>query len=90
VFGRLTPILRRREREIQILLVELDPESRVERTLHHPLAVHFEDPRRRESAHQRLTDAGRVSAGPRREKQRFADRLDRQRDDDLIGDLARL
>ena len=76
------------QREVQVLLVQLDAEARVEGALDHALAVHFEDARGGEAAHQRLAHLGRVGAGLRREHQRLADRLDVQRDDDLVGDLA--
>jgi hypothetical protein len=45
---------------------------------------------RREPAHQRLADLGRIGAAPGSEQQRLSDRLDVQRDDDLVGDLRRL
>ena len=37
-----------------------------------------------------LTHLGRIGPGLGRQQQRLADRLDGQRDDDLIGDLAGL
>ena len=33
------------EREVEILLVQLDAEARLEISLHHALAMHFENPR---------------------------------------------
>ena len=41
------------------------PESGVERPVDHPLGVHLQDARRREPAHQRLPDLGRVRPGAR-------------------------
>ena len=50
----------------------------------------FENPRRREPAHQRLPHLGRIDPGFRGKQQGLADRLDRERDDDLIGDFRDL
>jgi|SRR5208337_525800 len=44
-----------RQREIEILLVQLDAEARIEGALDHALTVQLEDPRGGEAAHQRLT-----------------------------------
>src|SRR5215472_1476153 len=44
----------RRQREVQVLLMQLDAKAGIERALDHALAVHLEDARRREAAHQRL------------------------------------
>src|SRR5215471_2606898 len=87
---RYTKSARALQCQAQVLLMQLDPEARVEGSLDHPLAVHFEYPRRRKPAHQRLPHLGRVGAGARCEEQRLADRLDRQGDDDLVGNLCRL
>ena len=78
------------QREAQVLLVQLDAEAGLEVALDHPLAVHLEDARVGEAAHQRLAHAHRIGAGLGRKQQRLADRLDRRGDDDLVGDLARL
>src|SRR5690606_25632016 len=47
------------EREVEVLLVQLDAEARVEGALDHALAVHLEDARVGEAAHQRLAHLGR-------------------------------
>ena len=78
------------ERQVEILLVQLDAEAGLEVALHHALAVHLEDLRVREAAHERLAHARRVGARLRREEQRLAHGLDGRRDDDLVRDLARL
>jgi hypothetical protein len=78
------------QRQVEVLLVQLDAEARVEGALDHALAVHFEDARGGEAAHQRLPHLGRIGAGLGGEEQRFGDRLDGQRDDDLVGDLGDL
>ncbi|MNX83035.1 hypothetical protein D3C86_1147850 [compost metagenome] len=83
---RLGPL----QRQIQIFLMEFDAEAGVERALDHPLAVHFQNARRREAAHQRLTHLGRVGASLGREQQRLGHRLDVQRHDDLVGHLGGL
>ena len=66
-------LARRAERQVQILLMELDPKSGIERALDHPLAVHFQNARRGETAHQRLAHLApgrppswRRTAAPRR------------------------
>ena len=76
--------------EIEVLLVKFDPEAGRERAFDHALAVHLEDSRGREAAHQRLAHAGGIGAGLGGEQQRFGDRLDVEGDDDLIGDLGGL
>src|SRR5690606_17617353 len=81
---------RGRQREPEVLLVQRDPEPRIERALDHALAVYLEDTRGREAAHERLSNLDRIGTGLRGEQQRFADRLDVQRDDDLVRDLRRL
>ena len=78
------------QRQVQILLVQFDAEAGREGALDHALAMHFEDARGRQPAHQRLPHLGRVGAGFRSKNKRFRDRLDGQRDDDLVGDLGRL
>ena len=60
------------------------------RPLDHALAMHFEDARCGQPAHQRLPHLGRIGAGLGGEHQRLGDRLDGQRHDDLVGDLRRL
>jgi hypothetical protein len=46
--------------------------------------------RRRESAHQRLANASRISARFARKHQRLGDGFDRERDNDLIGNFSGL
>ena len=65
-------------------------EAGLEIALDHALAVDLKNTRRGESAHQRLANASRIGAGLGSEHQRLAYRLDRQGDDDLVGDLGRL
>src|SRR5476649_1474267 len=76
--------------EAQVLLVQLDAKARIEGALDHPLAVHFEDARGREAAHQRRAHLRRIGAGLAGEDQGLAHRRDVQRDDDLIGYFAGL
>src|SRR5262249_55047065 len=64
--------------EVQILLMQRDPEAGLEVALDHALAVDLEDARRRESAHQRLAHASRIGTGLGSEEKRLADRLDSQ------------
>jgi type II secretory ATPase GspE/PulE/Tfp pilus assembly ATPase PilB-like protein len=52
--------------------------------------VHLQHARGGEAAHQRLAHLGRVGTSLRREQQRFSHRLDVERDDDLVADLAGL
>ena len=78
------------QREVQILLMQRDAEAGIEVALDHPFAVDLENARSSESAHQRLTHAGRIGASLGSKEQRLADGLDRQGDDDLVGDLGRL
>ncbi len=54
---------RTRQREAQILLVQLDAEPGVEGALDHPFAVDFEDAGGGKPAHQRLAHLGRIGAG---------------------------
>ena len=70
--------------------MQLDAKARIERALHDPLAVHFQDPRRREATHQRQSHLRGIGAGLRRKQQRLADCFDVQRDDDLVRHLRRL
>ena len=79
------------QRQVQILLVQIDAKAWIECALDHTFAVHFKDLRRGEAAHQRFTHLGRVGAVFRGEQQRFSHRLDVQCDDDLVrhfGGLA--
>ena len=62
-------------------------EARLEVALEHPFAVHVQDARIGEPAHQRLAHARGVRTGPGCEQQRLAHRLDGQRHDDLVGNL---
>ncbi|SOZ36500.1 hypothetical protein CBM2605_A280091 [Cupriavidus neocaledonicus] len=78
------------QRQVQVLLVQLDAEARIEGALDHAVAVHFQDARRGETAHQRLAHLGRIGTGLGREQQRFGHGLDVQRDDDLVGHLGGL
>ena len=70
--------------------MQFDAKARIERALDHALAVQFENARRRKPAHQGLAHLRWIGAAPGREQQRFADRLDGQRHDDLVCDLAGL
>ena len=45
--------LRRRQRQVEVLLVQPDAEARVERAVEHALGVHLQDARGGEAAHQR-------------------------------------
>ena len=91
VFGSEMPsVARAFQRQVEILLVQFDAEARLESALDHALAMHFENARGGKAAHQRLPHLGRIGAGLRCEHQRFADRLDGQRHDDLVGDLGGL
>src|SRR6201986_3027471 len=78
------------ERQVEILLMQLDPEAWFEITLYHAFTMYFEDPGGREAAHQSLTHQCRIGAGFGGEQQSFADGFDGQRDDDLFGDLGGL
>ena len=91
VLGRLIfECARGGERQVQVLLVQLDAEARIESALDHALAVHFEHPRRGESTHQRLAHLAGIDAGLGCEQQCFGHRFDVERDDDLVADLADL
>src|SRR5918994_993697 len=76
--------------QIEIFLVQLDAEARIEGALDHALAVQLEDARAGEAAHERLAHLGRVRPRLGGEEQRFADGLDGQRHNDLVGDLRGL
>ncbi len=56
----------------------------------HPFAMHFQDPRRRKTAHQCRANLLRIHTGLGRQQQRLANRLDGGRDDHLVGELADL
>ena len=91
VLGRLTcRALRRLQGQVEVLLVQLDPEAGIEGALDHPLAVHLEDAGAGEPAHQRLPHLRRVGSGLGGEQQRLGHRLDGERHDDLVGDLGGL
>src|SRR5215203_3030412 len=49
-------LTRARQRKIEVLLVQLDAEARIEGALDHALAMHFENARGGEPAHQGLPD----------------------------------
>src|SRR5262249_11320946 len=66
----------RGEREVEVLLVQLDAEARVERALDHAFAVHFENARGGKAAHQGLAHLRWVGAGLGSKQKRFAHRLD--------------
>ncbi len=87
---RHAELLRTRQRQVQIFLVQVDAKARLESALDHALAVHFENARRRKAAHQRLTHLGRIGPGLAGEQQRLGHGLDVERDDDLVGHLAGL
>ena len=76
--------------QVQVLLVQVDTEARIEGALDHALAVHFQDLGRCKATHQRFTHFGRVGAVFGGEQQRFGHRLDVQRNDDLVGHLGGL
>ena len=52
------------QREVQVLLVQFDAESRIESALDHALTVNFKDARSGEAAHQGLAYPGRVGPCP--------------------------
>ena len=78
------------QREVQIFLVQRNPESRVECALDHALAVNFENAAGSEAPHQRLPDFSRISTGLRRKDKRLTDGCYVERYDDLVGDFAGL
>ena len=51
------------QREIEILLMQLNAKTWIKIALQHALAVHFKDPGRRKAAHQRLAHQRRIGAG---------------------------
>ena len=65
-----------RQCQVQIFLVQCDPEAGVKCSLDHALAMDLEDFGRRKTAHQRLTDFCRVCTRFGREQQGLAHRLD--------------
>src|SRR5262245_41484662 len=77
-------------RQRHVLSVQADPKARIERLLDHALAVHFEDPARGKSAHQRLAHLRGIGACSFRKQERFRYGLDCQPDNDLVGDLCGL
>src|SRR5450830_1724656 len=50
------------QRQVQILLVQIDAKARIEGALDHAFAVYFKDLRRGKATHQRLTHLGRIGA----------------------------
>jgi len=74
--------------QVEILLMQLNTKARFEVSLHHALAVNFENPRRGEAPHQGLPYESRIGPGFRCKQQRFSHRLNRERDDNLVGDLV--
>ena len=64
------------------------PGSKLRLTIRSPWTSRMRDDG--EAAHQRLPYLGRIRPGLGGEQQRLADRLDGQRDDDLVGDLGGL
>src|SRR5436190_22430874 len=77
-------------RQPQIFLIELRAKSRFVVALQHPLAVHFEDAARGDSAEERLPHACAVDSCLAGERHRLADAGQRAADRDLIADLAQL
>ncbi len=91
MFGRLTPENAcAGQSEVQILLVQLNAEARLEIARDHALAMHFKDARIREAAHQCRPHLGRIGARLGGEEQRLADSLNGEGDDDLVRDLGGL
>ena len=78
------------QRQVQVLLVQRDAETRVEGPLDHALAMHFQNAAGRETAHQRLAHLGRVGASLAGKQQRLAHRGNVERDDDLVRHLGGL
>jgi len=70
--------------------VQSDAKARVEGALDHAFAMHFQNFRRRKTAHQCLPHAGRVRAGFGCKQQRLGHGLNVQRHDDLVGYFGRL
>ncbi len=91
VLGRLTPSARApASARLRSFWCSSIRKPGIEGALDHALAMHLEDARAGEAAHQRLAHLGRVGAGLGREHQRLGHRLDVQRHDDLVGDLGGL
>ena len=76
--------------QVEVLLVQADAEARVEGALDHALAVHFEDLRTGETAHQCLAYLGWIGAVLGGKQQGLGHRLNVQGDDDLVGHLGGL
>src|SRR5271167_3249786 len=68
--------LRALQGKVEILLVKLDTETRIEGSLNHPVAVHLENLRGRKSAHESLADFGGIGASLGCENQSFGYGLD--------------
>src|SRR2546423_15653860 len=78
------------QRQIEILLVQLNAEAWVKGALDHAITVHFEDARRRKTAHQRLAHSAGVRTRLGCKQQRLGYGFDGQRNDELVRHLARL
>src|SRR5215467_278048 len=76
------------EREVQILLMQLDAEAWIESALDHALAVHFENARGSKAAHKRLPHSGGIGPGFGGVEQRLADNINSKRENDLVRDLG--
>src|SRR3954454_1274961 len=76
--------------KVEILLVKLDPEARIEGPGDHPLAMNLKNPGTCDPADQRLSHSRWIGAGLGGEQQRFRDSLYGKRYDDLIGNFGRL
>ncbi|MNZ75611.1 hypothetical protein D3C78_940910 [compost metagenome] len=70
--------------------MQADAEAWIEGALDHALAVHFEDLRGSETAHQCFTHLGWIGTVFRSEQQGFGHGLDVQGHDDLVGHLGGL
>lgn len=70
--------------------MQLDAKAWIECALDHAFSVHLEDTRSCKATHPGLAHPGRIGPHLGREQQRFADRFDVQRHDDLLGHLAGL
>ena len=70
--------------------MQLDAEAGIEGALDHALTVNFEHARRRKSPHQCRAHLAGIDAGLGCQQQSFRDRLDIERNDDLVADLADL
>ena len=87
---RNTELPRARQREVQIFLVEPDAKAGIECPRDHSFAVDLEDTARCKAAHQRFAHFCRVGACFSGKHQCFADCLDVERDNDLIGNFGDL